>query len=107
MTHWLEPGVQFAQVERPRLVRRFWRSSWDGRIEASSGFVVSHPFRKRREMDGARGVDGAPTDFWPSGKRLAWERSSSSSDVPGGAGWGWLQSITSPVGGWSRQEPTG
>ena len=44
------------------------------------------------------------------GARLAWERSSSSSSLPGfaaGAGCGWLRSSRTPVGGWSRQEPTG
>ena len=69
-------------------------------------FVDSHPFRKGREMDGAPGV--------LSGVREAWERSSSSSsslsadlDLEAGCGWGWLRSTTAPVGGWSRQEPTG
>ena len=44
-----------------------------------------------------------------AGTALAWELSSSSSEsfVPGGAGCGWLQSMTAPVGGRSRHDPTG
>ena len=93
ITQLLEPGAQPSQSGKPRRSRRARGSSWGSRTEGELRFIVSQV---------PKAGPGAPEAL------LAWLRSSSSSSLAGaGAGCGWLQSTISPVGGWSRHEPTG